>query len=98
MVALSCCFAQAFSSCSEGGYSLLWCFSLWWLLLLWIMGLRHTGSLAVAPWLNCSVACGIFLDRGLIPCPLFWQVDSCPLSHYSLEISNHGLCPQDPQV
>ena len=31
---------RAFSSCSEWGYSLLWCvnFSLWWLLLLWSSG------------------------------------------------------------
>ena len=32
------------------GYSLLQCmsFSLWWLLLLWSMGSRHTGSVVVA--------------------------------------------------
>ena len=40
-----CCCAQAFSSCSEWGYSLLRCmgFSLQWLLLLWSMGSRHAG-------------------------------------------------------
>ena len=26
-------------------------------------------------------ACGIFLDQGLNPCPLHWQVDSHPLDH-----------------
>ena len=25
---------------------------------------------------SCSLACGIFLDQGLNPCPLHWQVDS----------------------
>ena len=35
---------------ASGGYSLLWCagFSLWWLLLLWSAGSRHTGSVVVA--------------------------------------------------
>ena len=34
------------------------------------------GSTAVAHWLSCSVACGIFLDQGLNLCLLHWQVDS----------------------
>ena len=40
-----CCCAWAFSSCSEGGYSSLWCtdFSLRWLLFLWSVGSRHAG-------------------------------------------------------
>jgi len=29
---------------------------------------------------SCSEACGIFLDQGLNPCLLHWQVDSLPLS------------------
>ena len=29
----------------------------------------------------CSVACGIFLDQGLNPCPLHWQVNSQSLCH-----------------
>ena len=45
-------------------------------------------SLDVEPWpralravvvLNgrvCPAACGIFLDQGLNPCPLYWQADS----------------------
>ena len=31
--------------------------------------------------LSYSVACGIFLDQGLNPRLLHWQVDSLPLSH-----------------
>ena len=30
----------------------------------------------VVPGLSCSAARGFFLDRGLNPCPLHWQVDS----------------------
>ena len=33
-------------------------------------------SAVVAHRLSCSAACGIFLDQGLNPCPLNWQVDS----------------------
>ena len=39
------------------------------LLLLQSMGSRVCG-------LSCSVVCEIFLDQGLNPCPLSWQVDS----------------------
>ena len=39
-------------------------------------GLQSTGSVVVAHGLSCSVACGIFLDQGLNPCPLHWQADS----------------------
>ena len=35
----------------------------------------------MAHGLSCSVACGIFPDQGLNPCPVHWQVDSQPL-HY----------------
>ena len=31
--------------------------------------------------LSCSAACGIFLEQGLNPCLLHWQVDSLLLSH-----------------
>ena len=34
------------------------------------------GSVAVAHGLSYSVACGIYPDQGLNPCPLHWQVDS----------------------
>ena len=61
------------------GYSSLRCvgFSLRWLLLLRSTGSRRTGfSSCGAGGLSCSVACGIFLDQGLNPCPLHWQADS----------------------
>ena len=66
-----------------GGYSSLWCagFSLQWLLLLRSMGSRHRGSLVVAHALSYPEACGILLDQGSNPCPLYWQVDSYPLYH-----------------
>ena len=35
-----------------------------------------------------TVACGIFPDKGLNPCPLYWQADSYPLHHQeSLHVS-----------
>ena len=63
-------------------------FSLRWLLLLWSMGsrrvgsvavargLQSTGSVVVAHRLSWSVACGILPDQGWNPCPLHQQVDS----------------------
>ena len=65
------------------GYSLLRYtdFSLQWLLLLRSTGSRRAGSVVVAHWLSCSVACGIFPDQGSNPCPLHWQADSQPLHH-----------------
>ena len=77
------------------GYSSLWYtdFSLWWLLLLrsTLQGVRASvvaalgpqspGSVVVAHEFSCSLTCGIFLDQGLNPCPLHWQVDSYPLRH-----------------
>ena len=38
--------------------------------------------------LGCSEACGIFLDEGLNPCFLHWQVDSSPLSHQGSPTDN----------
>ena len=62
---------------ASGGYSSLRCagFSLQWLLLLRSTGSRRTSSVVVSRGLSCSPACGIFLDQGLNPCPLHWQVD-----------------------
>ena len=40
----------------------------------WVLGL--SGSVVVAHGLRCSMAAGIFLDRGLNLCPLHWQADS----------------------
>ena len=42
---------------------------------------RRAGSVVVAHGPSCSVACGIFPDRGSNPCPLHWQADSQPLRH-----------------
>ena len=44
-------------------------------------GLQSAGSVVVVHRLSCSVACGIFPDQGLNPCPLHWQEDSKPLHH-----------------
>ena len=38
--------------------------------------LRHAGSAVVAQGLNCSVACGIFLDQGPNLYSLHWRVDT----------------------
>ena len=43
--------------------------------------LESTGLVTVAHGLSCSAVCGIFLDQGLNPSLLHWQVDSLPLSH-----------------
>ena len=37
---------------------------------------QSAASIVVAHGLSCSVACGIFPDQGLNPCPLRWQADS----------------------
>ena len=42
---------------------------------------RCAGSATVAHGPSCSVACGIFPDQDLNPCPLHWQADSQPLRH-----------------
>ena len=52
-----------------------------WPLLLRSTGSRRAGSVVVAHWPSCSVACGIFPDQGSNPCPLHWQADSQPLRH-----------------
>ena len=67
----------------SGGHSSSWCagLSLSRPLPLRSTGSRCTGSVVVAHGPNCSVACGIFPDQGLNPCPLHWQADSQPLRH-----------------
>ena len=35
-------------------------------------GLERVDSVVVAHGLNCCLACGIFPDQGLNPCPLHW--------------------------
>ena len=44
-------------------------------------GLGSIGLAVVGHGLNCSAACGIFLDQGPNLCFLHWQADSLPLSH-----------------
>ena len=74
---------RAFSSCGKWGHSSSRCVGLSLLrpLLLRSTGSRHAGSVIVAHGPSCSVACGIFPDQGLNPCPLHWQADSQPLHH-----------------
>ena len=85
-----CCCAQAFSSCGEAGYSLVAVCGLIItvaslvqrrLYALMIQQLQHAVSVAAAPGLSCSEACGIIPGQGSNPCPLHWQVDSHPLYH-----------------
>ena len=45
---------------------------------------QGAGSVVVAHGLSCSVACGIFPDQGLNPCPLHWQADSFFLTFLKL--------------
>ena len=68
---------------ASGGHSSSRCTGLSLLrpLLLRSTGSRRAGSVVVAHWLSCSVACGIFPDQGSNPCPLHWQADSQPLHH-----------------
>ena len=52
----------------------------------WLLLLQSAGSVVVAHGLSWPMACAIFSDQGLNPCPLQWQVDS--LSLFSLFIIN----------
>ena len=65
-----------------GGYFSLWCagFSLRRLLLLRNMGSIERGLSFVVHRLSGSTTCGVFLDQGWNPCPLYWHADSCALS------------------
>ena len=62
----------------SGGHSSSWCagLSLSRPLLLRNTGSRRAGSVVVAHGPSYSLACGIFPDQGLNPCPLHWQADS----------------------
>ena len=78
----------------SGVYSSLWCMDLPWWPLLWCStgsrclvsvgtarGLENPGS-TVVEQLSCSKACGIFLDKELNLCLMYWQADSLPLSRH----------------
>ena len=52
-------------------------------------------SPAAVLMLSCSAAFGTFLDEGLNPCLLHWQVDSLPLSHQE---SRYSQTPQAMQT
>ena len=54
-------------------------------------------SAAVEHGLSCSVACGIFPDQGLNPCPLHWHVDSQPLDHQGSPFILFLVPPCSPQ-
>ena len=56
-------------------------------LLLW-----STGSVVVVHGPSCSMACEIFLDQGLNPCPLHWQAGSHPLSHQQSPVIMFYIC------
>ena len=76
--------ARAFSSCGKWGpHSSSRCagLSLSRPLLLRSTSSRCAGSVIVAHRPSYSMACGIFPDQGLNPCPLHWQADSQPLRH-----------------
>ena len=48
-------------------------------------------SIVMVHGLSCSMACRIFPDQGLNPCPLHWQTNSYPLYHHgrSKQSLNH---------
>ena len=74
-----CCYAWAFSSCSERG--LLFHCSAWapqcgGFSCYRARALGVRASVVAAHGLSCSMVCGIFPDQGSNPCPLHWQVDS----------------------
>ena len=78
VLGLRCC-SRAFSSCRAWVYSLVVMQGLLTAVasLAGEHGLQHVQPLVVVlPRLNCSKACGIFLDQGPNSCALHWQVDS----------------------
>ena len=78
----------SFSLVGRGGlpFVVLCVFSLRCLLLLQSSGCRARTSVIVAYGLSCSAVCEIFLDQGLNPCSLRWQVDS-----YSTELPGESF-------
>ena len=61
---------------------------------LWAHGLQelqHVGSVVVVHRLSRPTACEIFLNQGLNPCPLHWQVGSYLLNHQGSKDSSPAL-------
>ena len=76
--------AKAFSSCGKWGPLFITVrgpLTIVAFFLLRSTGCRRAGSVVVAHRPSCSMACGIFPDKGLNPCPLHWQAVSQPLRH-----------------
>ena len=67
----------------------------WWAMVHGVAGSDTTEQLNT----QHTVACGIFPDKGLNPCPLYWEADYYPLYHQeSLHVSFwififSGTCP-----
>ena len=66
---------------ASGGHSVAVCGVLIVAASLVEQGLQDVGSAAVLQGLSCHMACGVFPDQGLNPCPLHWQADSLSLDH-----------------
>ena len=77
LVALGlCCCMWAFSSYSEQGLLLIAVPGLHTVVTFFCCRAQALGtwaSVVVVHRLNCSAACGIFLDQGLNTCPLHWR-------------------------
>ena len=74
-----CCCPQAFSSCGKQGQLAscgVWASCCGGFFCCKAQALGAQASAFVVHRLTCHVACGIFLDQGLNPCPLHWQVNS----------------------
>ena len=74
------CCGMGFSHCS--GFSCFRAQALYtWASVIVVPRFQSRGSKATAHGLSCFLACGIFLNQGLNPCPPHWQVDSYALHH-----------------
>ena len=55
-------------------------------------------SIVAAHRFSCSLACGIFLNQGLIPCLLSWQAASLPLSHWGSPFCMYNFTAEPQSV
>ena len=74
------CGTQA-SHCSGFSYYGTQALGTWVSVIAWTQWLQHVDSVVAAHGLSCSMACEIFPDQGLNPCPLPWQAYSYLLYH-----------------